>query len=326
MSAMNIRDMIVCCLTAALMCGCSGGRSGGSALQTATEREFPVLNIPAMYSDPSLRMEYAALHYWDAFLSADHVYVSDSTLINGVSADALESQFATYAALLSGADAGLSGRAAGALMDRLEAFQRSSPASGAFARFAELARKYFYDPNSPYLTEDVYGVLAERLAASDLTPSAEKPAYEYEARMCSLNRPGTPAADFRFKDVSGRSYSLYGVKAEYTLLFFSNPGCEACRDIIDALEGTSLIRDMVDRGSLAVANIYIDEDMQAWRDYLGHYPKSWYTGYDPTYTIRTDVLYNVRAIPSLYLLDAEKKVIMKDASLERVLGFFDNLK
>jgi hypothetical protein len=37
--------------------------------------------------------------------------------------------------------------------------------------------------------------------------------------------------------------------------------------------------------------------------------------------IRTENLYSVRAIPSLYLLDKEKRVIMKDAPEDRVFSY-----
>ena len=49
-------------------------------------------------------------------------------------------------------------------------------------------------------------------------------------------------------------------------------------------------------------------------------------GTTASYIIRSDVTYNVRAIPSLYVLDYEKKVIMKDAPVENVLPYLDNLK
>ena len=48
-------------------------------------------------------------------------------------------------------------------------------------------------------------------------------------------------------------------------------------------------------------------------------------GYDHNYAIRTDLIYNVRGIPSIYLLDAEKTVLMKDATPERVLTALANL-
>ena len=55
------------------------------------------------------------------------------------------------------------------------------------------------------------------------------------------------------------------------------------------------------------------------------YPKEWYNGYDPDYVIRTDVLYNVRAIPSLYLLDKDKNVIMKDTPEARLFDWLERL-
>ena len=48
------------------------------------------------------------------------------------------------------------------------------------------------------------------------------------------------------------------------------------------------------------------------------YPEHWYNGFDPDLVIRGENLYNVRAIPSLYLLDRNKTVIMKDAPEARV--------
>ena len=48
------------------------------------------------------------------------------------------------------------------------------------------------------------------------------------------------------------------------------------------------------------------------------YPEQWYNGFDPDLVIRGETLYNVRAIPSLYLLDHEKRVILKDAPENRV--------
>ena len=69
---------------------------------------------------------------------------------------------------------------------------------------------------------------------------------------------------------------------------------------------------------MAVLNIYIDEDLEEWRSYMTVYPEHWYNGFDPDMVIRGENLYNVRAIPSLYLLDRNKTVIMKDAPEARV--------
>ncbi len=75
---------------------------------------------------------------------------------------------------------------------------------------------------------------------------------------------------------------------------------------------------MVASGRLAVVNVYIDEDIEAWKGYQDYYPDEWFNGYDPSFSIRQDIKYNVRAIPSLYLLDADKTVLMKDAPENRI--------
>ena len=89
------------------------------------------------------------------------------------------------------------------------------------------------------------------------------------------------------------------------------------------MKGTPHIDSLVQAGRIAVLNIYIDEDLAAWRSYMPIYPETWYNGFDPDFVIRTDVLYNVRAIPSLYLLDKDKNVMMKDAITERVVDFLN---
>jgi hypothetical protein len=94
-------------------------------------------------------------------------------------------------------------------------------------------------------------------------------------------------------------------------------------DIINALKSMPTVADGIASGRLAVLNIYIDEDLKAWREYMPIYPKEWINAYDPNYVIRTDVLYNVRAIPSLYLLDKDKKVIMKDAPEARLFDWLN---
>lgn len=210
--------------------------------------------------------------------------------------------------------------------DKVEKFQTADTSSNVFGFFEKMVPKYLYDPNSPVRNEDLYLPYVSRLAVSEYSDPDLKPSYSFETQMCSLNMIGSPAADFIFTDLAGKRHTLYGVKAETTLLFFTNPGCPACKEIIESLTSDGKIADLVASGRLAVVNVYIDEELDKWRENASAYPKNWYNGYDQSYIIRSDVTYNVRAIPSLYVLDSEKKVIMKDAPVENVLPYLDNLK
>ena len=85
------------------------------------------------------------------------------------------------------------------------------------------------------------------------------------------------------------------------------------------------ISALIAGGRLKVADIYIDEEIDLWKEKKDAYPKEWINGYDPSFTIRTDRLYAVRAVPSLYLLDEKKNVLLKDALPEMVLDVLQNL-
>lgn len=300
--------------------------SGGAQQATPSSRSFPEVRIPSMYTDSHERQQYAAVHFWDRFLSADDSgWRTDSTMVLGVSSDEVESKFATFISILESGPIETAREVSGNLFSALEARQKADTSSNVLGHFSSLMEKYLYDSNSPYRNEDIYCPFVKGLSESDLTPESMKPAYSHDAMLCSLNSIGSVAADFVFRDVNGRNRNLHGIKGEYTLLFFSNPGCSACKEIIELLSMNFYVGSMISSGRLAVVNVYIDEDLDAWREYLPNYPKEWYSGYDPGYVIRGDILYSVRAIPSLYLLDSEKRVIMKDATEDNVLGYLSSV-
>jgi hypothetical protein len=301
-------------LLAVLAVSCSQGKKA----EQFKALPFPDIAPPAMMTDPQNIAEYLAEHYWDRFIDPSRTYPSDSMMVSGVKKGDIEQKFADWAYILDMISFQKAEKALSGLYSKALACEQADTASAVFEFFNETAYKYFYDPNSPLRNEDYYNVYVRKLAEyAGLTPEM-RGKHEFDVRMTSLNHVGTVAADFKFADKYGRFHTLHGIKAPLTLLFFSNPGCNACMDIINVLKGEPAIASMISDGTLAVLNIYIDEDLQGWRDYMPIYPQEWYNGFDPDLVIRTDNLYNVRAIPSLYLLDEEKRVILKDAPENRL--------
>lgn len=194
-------------------------------------------------------------------------------------------------------------------------------ASGDTASYRSVLRlmsHYLYDPNSPMRDEDIYQAVAERASRSELVDSVMKMRYAHEARVAGLNKRGTRVSDFVFENEHGHRQRLHSISAEYIILFFSNPGCPACKAITEQLIGDQHTLMLQASGKLAVVNIYIDTDIEEWKKHCSEYPQTWYNGFDPTFTIRRDRLFSVRAIPSLYLLDSDKKILAKDLPPERL--------
>ena len=266
-----------------------------------------------------------ALHWWDGITDPSRTYPCDTALVSGVSLGDVEQKMANWTNVLNMVEISVVDKSLGRLYERAAACEKKDTSSNIFETFVSLVDKYLYDPNSPLRNEDHYAFFASRLAGSELVEQVMKDKYARQVRLAALNKVGTKAADFRFADKMGRMRRLYDIKSELVLLFFSNPGCAACKDIIDVLNNDPVISGMIADGTMKVLNIYIDEDLDAWRSYMPIYPETWYNGFDPDLVIRTDGLYDVRAIPSLYLLDEDKNVIMKDAPENKVFKYLSEL-
>ncbi len=286
---------------------------------------FPDVLPPAMMEDPQDRAEYMAQNMWNSLTDPSRTYPCDSLLVSGVRRTDVEQKFANWTQVLGMSSRPVAEKSVSRLYDRALACEKKDTSSNVFETFASLVDKYLFDPNSPLRDEDLYGAYASRLAAYEGYTEVQKEKYARDARLCALNKVGTKAADFRFADRRGKIRTLYGVEAPYTLLFFSNPGCEACMSIINVLKEDPQISVMISSGRLKVLNIYIDEDLDAWRSYMPIYPDEWYNGFDPDFVIRNETLYNVRAIPSLYLLDSDKTVLLKDAPENRMFEYLYGL-
>ena len=306
-------------LAVVLLAGCRAKPQESAAPQL---RDFPYPTVPAVYVDPDERREWILDHFWDAFLAGDGL--CDTSAVLGVRRSDVEGQVALFAQELEQLPLPEAQKKMRRFFSQVEERQAADTASHVFLLMEEIVSRYLYDPNSPVRDEDLYLPYVEGLAASRFTREEARPGYVYEARMCALAPVGSVAPDFRFKDVRGRTRRLHDVQARTILLFFSNPGCYACLEIINTLEAVPGIRDRIARGDFAVVNVYIDEDLAAWRAYEPNYPRDWLCGYDPDGLIRSDRIYNVRAIPSLYLLDGQKRILMKDAPVERVVSWLQN--
>ena len=301
----------------------SCGRKDAPQLET---RAFPPIpSAPSIITDQAKIIEYKVSHYWDNFLEGD--YLCDSSHVNGVVPDDVEKGLGMYITLLEEkCTREFAKKEVGNLFNKIEEYSAAHPSSNALSFFEKMVPKYLYDPNSPVRDEDLYLPFVEGLAASELVSEDLKPAYSHDARMCSLNQVGTRAADFSFTDLGGRKHNLYGIKSPFTLLMFTNPGCDACHEVIETLQTNAIIPGLVKNGTLAVVNVYIDLEREKWHALAKEYPTEWYNGYDQDFAIRQDLTYNVRGIPSLYVLDKDKNVIMKDAPTDKAVIYLQNIQ
>ncbi len=308
-------------LLLAVLAACGRGKTGESAPAPAAlpTRVFPRVQPPQMHPDGPVI--YTVDHFWDAYFADLGKYRTDSLYLGGVEKIRLEEAYGLFATLLWNVPPETAKASTERLYDQLAAAKNPAVTDA----LVELTSRYLYDPNSPVRCEDFYRPFVEKLAEGDLAPEDMKPQYGFQARMCAMNAMGTPAADFAFTDTRGRKRTLYGIEAEYLLLIFGNPDCTACKDLVVQMESSPAVAELGASGRLKVVDIFIDREVDQWKARVADYPAAWINGYDHTFTIRDDILYNVRAVPSMYLLDKDKRVIFKDVPPEILLTYLSML-
>lgn len=317
----RLKPILLCSIVLAALVACGRGNTtdqpaAGTSLPT---RVFPRVQPPQMHPDGPVI--YSVDHFWDAYFKDLDRYRTDSLYLGGVEKVHLEEAYGLFSTLLWNVPPETAKAATGRLYDQLAA-AKSEPVTEALV---ELTSRYLYDPNSPVRCEDFYLPFVEKLAEGDLVQEDMQMQYAFQARMCAMNAMGTPAADFSFTDTRGRKRTLYGIEAEYLLLIFGNPDCTACKDLVVQMESSPAVAELGASGRLKVVDIFIDREVDQWKARVADYPAAWINGYDHTFTIRDDILYNVRAVPSMYLLDKDKRVIFKDVPPEILLTYLSML-
>ena len=298
-------------ITPVLISGCNFHNTTG---RQPSPQPFPSVTVPVMLTGQEAA-EYAASHYWNRYFDSTQVWngISD-TLIGGVTEDAMTQAVRDYIMALWSIPYDKAMEAQHHLMSLAEASTVTDTSGHIYDFIVNVMESALWNPLSELRNEGFYIPVVESVLSTRRTGEHYSSYYQQQLTTCRNNAPGAYAADFTYTDAKGRLHSLYETQSEYTLLLFSNPGCPACREIIGMLKSSPLISSMVQDGRMGLLSIYIDEDLAEWFKGLSDYPEEWITGYNQDLTIRDNLVYDVRAIPSLYLLDRDKKVIFKDIS------------
>lgn len=288
-------------------------------------RSFPYISVPAMVQDQNEAANYLARHFWRDYFNDSEEFISDTTNIIGVPREQFTEAFGQYAIILDAAEISSGKAAQDTLIKKTLEAMSTNPDSKLFDILCELEKHYFFDPNSPYRNEDYYLPVLNAIASSEFSNEADKRDAQYFLPLLNLNCIGTKANDFNYTLRNGRTGNLYKIDSDYTIILFSNPGCNDCKNIIEQIKASSVLNQYISNKIVTILNIYPDEDLSYWYDYLPNYPEEWISGYDAEQVLNLNTIYSLRAIPSLYLLDKEKNVILKDAPIEKILWFFERM-
>ena len=251
---------------------------------------------PSDISSPEERAEYRLLHYWDRLVFTDETYTHDTDFMSRV--------FDRYVSQLPVVDSAAAYPAVEELLRRAEA---DSVTYYVFTHLADgLYERGDYESYLPF---------ARAIIASDYPSEDDKMIPEYQLSLVLKNRPGTPAADFTYNTLDGES-SMRSLLGERPLiLFFYNVPCHTCHRVMADIQSSETLSAAISAGKLSVLTVDKMGPLEEWtRSVKDELPEGWIHGYNYSDLYDTD-LYNIKGVPTIYLLDKDGTVLIREASV-----------
>lgn len=298
-----------------LGCGLAGLMlffSCGTSTDAPGRKTFKQAEVPAVYTEPRLRAEYLAMHYWDHFDFADTAFV-------GSAANITEQAIIDFFSIFPYTSYQTSCNGIKRLLDQAQKNRAM------YAFFTSKMEEFLFYPNSSMRNEEYFIPVLEHMVASDSLDAYRKARPRAMLAQVQKNRPGMQAADIRYTTENGSQGSLYDLKTDFVLVFFHGLDLGNAREVSQMIDVSQPVKQMIARKKLTILSIYLDMAEEQWKEYLPQMPETWIHGYDKNLDIRQRQTYVLRVLPALYLLDKEHKVVMKEVAFPYIELYLNSI-
>ena len=295
--------------------GCTSqekNKTNNTTTSTSPPKNFERVVPPVMMANNLDRANYLVIHFWDKFDFRDTLYCHVPHITEQAFADYVN--IFNYVSLEK-------------VSESVKKFLANAEVEDVmYDYFFKLAEKYLYNPNSEARNDEHFIPFLEHVIASEKLSEAHKVRPQHILNLALKNRIGTKASDFVYTIASGNTGRLYNISAKYLLLMFFNPDCVECQRTTELLKNEGIITSLITSGTLKVLAVYPDENLFLWQKHIDKIPTTWINGYDKSLDLRNKELYDLKAIPTLYLLDRDKNVIFKDVAVGIISDFLEQNK
>lgn len=191
---------------------------------------------------------------------------------------------------------------------------QTSKDSLAFSANINLYKNIFFDPGSSQRNDLMASIVLHHILQSKWYVEEEKQKALRSIQLLNQNKRYLQANDFTFFTPTGLKKRLYELQADWLLIYFYNPECHACQLLTNELEGSEILRASATSRKLTILAMFVDRDTSLWKRHISELPAIWIKGRDEEEFLYKHSVYDLRAIPSIYLLDRNKKVVLKDCT------------
>jgi thiol-disulfide isomerase/thioredoxin len=136
---------------------------------------------------------------------------------------------------------------------------------------------------------------------------------------------GKIAPDLKLQSRDKEPITVHGIKSDYTVLFFWDPECGHCKKSIPLL--LEFYKAYHDRGVevLAICTKLNQASDKCWDVVDERGMDIWINANDPYLRSKFKQIYDIRVTPQIFVLDSDKKIVMKKIGVEQLAGVMDHL-
>ena len=267
------------------------------------QQSFPYPAIPDTLRSVEQRAGYLSEHYWDNYNFADTLllkskevteqgFVNFIDILNRFNLDNASKGVAHKDIAQKGItrkDITQQGIAQKDITQQgIACFTRKAFSNAAAKeRFENLIEHYFEDQLSPVRNDRVYLIFLEEMKNSPCFDETEKERIAFKIKTTNKNLPGDIAINFKFKDENGKEHQLSDYKDQKVILYFYDPDCENCHEVSAWLKQQTIPAD------IKVLKMIADNHIS--------------------------YMYSLKNMPTIFLLDKENKVILKDCTAQELI-------
>lgn len=272
-------------------------------VQAQAQQSFPYPAIPDTLRSVEQRAGYLSEHYWDNYNFADTLllkskevteqgFVNFIDILNRFNLDNASKGVAHKDIAQKGItrkDITQQGIAQKDITQQgIACFTRKAFSNtAAKERFENLIEHYFEDQLSPVRNDRVYLIFLEEMKNSPCFDETEKERIAFKIKTTNKNLPGDIAINFKFKDENGKEHQLSDYKDQKVILYFYDPDCENCHEVSAWLKQQTIPAD------IKVLKMIADNHIS--------------------------YIYSLKNMPTIFLLDKENKVILKDCTAQELI-------
>ncbi len=167
-----------------------------------------------------------------------------------------------------------------------------------------LIQDYFIDMDHPRKMDELLAVLDPKL--KDFYVVKELMQLSAKAQRTIV---GATAPEFKIKDVNGITFTQDSFPHQFILLAFTAPWCEMCQSDETLLNE---IAKKYPKDKLSLMMVILEEDVKEARNFVKGDSLQWTLIADNEGEATAMVeLYNISALPRCFLIDKERKIVLK---------------